>query len=207
MSNIKTVKPGHFSAESHWYPKALNATIHPMVAFFLNLSKERIVNRYCHLHPMVKSEDLYNILNYKCKYFIWSGADLINSTSAGGKRQMVVIENNSCPSGQKSMPLLDDNKEDGSYRLLVERTFVPMVKSKKGQTRIEGKLAVIYDKNFMETSGYAQVIADVFKEEVLLVEFYQNEENDHLVFENGILHIIQDGEKIPVRAAFRYVTQ
>ena len=117
------VKPGSFAGENHWYPKALNATIHPMVAFFLNLSKERIVNRYCHLRPTVKRENLHEILNYRCKYFLWGGADLINSTSAAGNRRMVVIENNSCPSGQKSMPLLDDNKEDGSYRLLVEAHF------------------------------------------------------------------------------------
>lgn len=128
---IEVIQPGTFSAEKHWYAKALNATIHPMVNFFLNLSKDRIINRYCHLHPTVKSAKLEEILNYQCKYFLWSGADLINSTSAGGKRQMVVIENNSCPSGQKSMPLLDDNQEEGAYKLLIERTFSEMLKPKK----------------------------------------------------------------------------
>ena len=100
------IEPGSFEAHNHWYPKALNATIHPMVNFFLNLEQQRIINRYCHLHPKVRPETLEEILNYQPKYFLWAGADLINVTSAGGRRQMVVIETNSCPSGQKSMPLI-----------------------------------------------------------------------------------------------------
>ncbi len=200
--------PNSFEAENHWYPKALNATIHPMVNFFLNLSKVRIIQRYCHLHPMVQKEKLEEILNYKCKYFLWGGADLINVTSATGKRQMVVIENNSCPSGQKSMPLTDDNKEDGGYRLLVERTFKPYLKPKKGVTRINGDLAVIYDKNPMEASGYANVIADVFQENVHYIPFYNDASEPMVRFENGIMHVLgADNQWYPIRAAFRYLTQ
>lgn len=201
---VKLVQPGEFRSERHWYPKALNATIHPMVNFFLNLSTERIVTRYCHLHPMVNREKLEEILAYPCKYFLWSGADLINSTSAGGRRQMVVIENNSCPSGQKSMPLLDDNKEDGSYRLLIERTFKPLLK-KGGKEK--GRLAIIYDKNFMEVSGYAAVIADVMEEEVLLVPFFDGEDRSHVKIEDELIHIKHNGSWHPLRAAFRYLTQ
>ncbi|MFK7946729.1 MAG: hypothetical protein AB8G11_03990 [Saprospiraceae bacterium] len=203
---IKMVSPNSFNGENHWYPKALNATIHPMVNFFLNLNKERIIKRYCHLHPMVNREKLEEVLAYECKYFLWCGADLINSTSANGKRQMVIIENNSSPSGQKSMPLLDDNKEDGSYRLLVERTFKPLLKSKQGRPKLKGRLAVLYDKNYMETSGYAAVIADVMDEEVLLIPFF-NEENPHIKIENNFIHVNLDGEWTPLRAVFRYVTQ
>lgn len=205
--SIKVVLPGSFNNEDHWYPKALNATIHPMVSFFLNLTKERIVSRYCHLHPMVNKEKLEEILSYKCKYFVWGGADLFNATSEDGNRQMVIIENNSSPSGQKSMPLVDDHKEDGSYRLLVERTFQPFIKSKRGNTKLDGALAVFYDKNHMETSGYAAVIADVFKEKVYLVEDYENKPNDHIKIEDGIVFIKENEEWIKIRALFRYVTQ
>ncbi len=204
---IEVVTPGSFIGENHWYPKALNATIHPMVNFFLNLDKKRIISRYCHLHPKVSKEKLEEILSYQCKYFLWCGADLINSTSAGGNRRMVVIENNSCPSGQKSMPLVDDNKEDGSYRLLIERTFKPYLKPKRGVAKIEGRLAVLYDKNYMETSGYAAIIADVFKEEVLLVPFFNEKDNDHIKLENSFLHVYLDGQWHRLRAVFRYVTQ
>ena len=127
VNKTTLVPPGSFKAEAHWYPKALNATIHPMVSFFLNLDRERIVSRYCHLNPLVDPDGLRELLAYQCKYFLWGGADLINATTAQGRRRMVIIENNSCPSGQKSMPLLEDHKEEGSYRLLVERTFKPMV--------------------------------------------------------------------------------
>jgi hypothetical protein len=159
---VQVIRPGNFQAEAHWYPKALNATIHPMVSFFMNLSPERIVSRYCHLNPKTDRVKLHELLAYECRHFLWSGADLIHATTAEGNRRMVVIENNSCPSGQKSMPLLDDHQEEGGYRRLVERTFLPYVKKRQGGVRVDGHLAVIYDKNPMETTGYAAVIADVF---------------------------------------------
>lgn len=177
-----------------------------MVNFFLNLSRERIVNRYCHLHPTVDPAHLHELLNYKCRYFQWAGADLINVTSAGGKRQMVVIENNSCPSGQKSMPLLDDHKEQGAYRLLIERTFKPMLSKKR--TVVKGDLAVIYDKNPMEASGYAEVMADVFREPIWYAPFYQQDNDPPVRFTEGVLEVRDEqGHWHPIRAAFRYVTQ
>jgi hypothetical protein len=208
IKSIETIKPGTFEAEKHWYPKALNATIHPMVNFFLNLESKRIINRYCHLHPKVDQEKLEEIMAYQAKYFLWCGADLINATSANGFRKMVIIENNSSPSGQKSMPLLDDNKEDGSYRLLVERTFKPYLKNKKGAPKVNGKLVVLFDKNFMEASGYAHIIADVMEEDCFLIPYFHGEDNSHIKTENNQLHFSDDdGNWHPIRAAFRYVTQ
>ena len=204
---IETIKPDSFSGENHWYPKALNATIHPMVNFFLNLSKERIINRYCHLNPRVDRAKLEEVLSYQCKYFLWGGADLINATSEEGDRQMVVIENNSCPSGQKSMPLLDDNKEDGAYRLLIERTFKPLLKSKKGAGSIKGRLAVVYDKNYMETSGYAAVIASIFNEEVILIPFFDRKDEKRIKVEKGIVYVYHQESWVALRGIFRYLTQ
>jgi len=201
------VRPGNFDTSNHWYPKALNATIHPMVNFFLNLDRERIVSRYCHLNPLVDRDHMEDILNYQCKYFLWSGADLFNATSADGHRRMVVIENNSSPSGQKSMPLTDDHAEDGGYRKLIEQSFLPFIKTKKGVKKIEGKLAVFYDKNYMEASGYAQVISDLTEEEVFLVPYFHGESQDHVTITDGIFHIKRDGQWIPIRAMFRYLTQ
>jgi len=206
LTTAVLVQPGEFEAHKHWYPKALNATIHPMINFFLNLDRERIITRYCHMHPQVNREKLQEILSYKAKYFVWAGADLLNVTSAGGKRQMVVIENNSCPSGQKSMPLIDDNQEQGSYRLMIERTFKPYLKNLR--SKIKGGLAVIYDKNPMETSGYAEVIADVMGEPVYYVSFYKDDEDPAVRFEDGIMYVRnEEGAFVPIRAAFRYLTQ
>ncbi len=206
MKTVRVVLPNEFEPENHWYPKALNATIHPMINFFLNLEQERIVKRYCHMHPTVNGDKLREVLNYKSKYFLWAGADLLNVTSANGKRQMVVIENNSCPSGQKSMPLVDDNKEQGSYRLMIERTFKPYLKNLRN--KIKGGLAVVYDKNPMETSGYAEVIADVMQEKVYYVEFSKDDEQPLIRFEEGVMYVLDNDQQwIPIRAAFRYLTQ
>lgn len=203
----KIVHPGEFEALNHWYPRALNATIHPMVNFFLFLGQERIISRYCHLHPTVDGDALREILNYRCKYFLWAGADLLNVTSASGKRQMVVIENNSCPSGQKSMPWVEDSQEQGSYRWLVERSFKPFAGKSKRST-ITGALAVIYDKNPMEASGYAAVIADVMKEPVYYADFHETDKDPAVRFEDGIMYVRDEKEQWqPIRAAFRYLTQ
>ena len=206
LSQVQRISPGQFEAHRHWYAKALNATIHPMINFFLNLEQERIIRRYCHMHPTVDRDKLTEVINHRCKYFLWGGADLLNVTSAGGKRQMVVIENNSCPSGQKSMPLLDDHKEQGSYRLMVERTFKPYLKNLRN--KVDGGLAVVYDKNPMEASGYAEVIADVMREEVYFVDFHHDDPDPAVIFQDNVMHIrLSDGKLQPIRAAFRYLTQ
>lgn len=198
-------RPGQFEPEEHWYAKAINATIHPMVSFFLNLDQERIIKRYCHLHPMVSPDTLRGLLKYKPRHFVWAGADLMHVTSEKGKRQMVIIENNSCPSGQKSMPLLDDNQEQGGYKLLMERTIKPLAKSRRS---ISGELAVIYDKNPMEALGYAKAMADAFQEPVHTVTFYKDDPEPAVRIEDGIVYVLgQDGAWHKIRTAFRYLTQ
>jgi len=200
------IQPGQFEPADHWYAKALNATIHPMISFFLHLSQERIIKRYCHLHPMVKPDVLRGWLQHKPKYFIWAGADLMHVTNERGKRQMVVIENNSCPSGQKSMPLLDDNKEQGGYRTLMDQTIYPLVK--KNKRGVKGGLAVIYDKNPTEALGYARAMADVFREPVHYVSYYKNETNPLVRIKEGIVYVKGEDEAWhKIRAAFRYLTQ
>ncbi|GLR20082.1 ATP-grasp domain-containing protein [Portibacter lacus] len=206
MREVKSYKPGAFEPENHWYEKALNATLHPMVGYFLNLGNDRIIERYCHLNPKVKKSALEEILATRPKYFRWAGADLINVTNENGNRNMVVIENNSCPSGQKSMPLLHDHEEHGGYKELIERTFLP---SLKGQRLIsEGKLAVLYDKNPMEASGYAATIADILDEEVFYLPFKYSDLGNTLKYKNGVLYFLNEKEEwTPIKAAFRYVTQ
>lgn len=206
MKQSTLILPDTFEPSKHWYPKALNATIHPMVAFFLNLSQERIVQRYCHLNPMVKPDDLMKWMKYQPKYFYWAGTDLIHVTSEQGKRQMVVIETNSCPSGQKSMPLLDDNLEMGGYEILMRETFKPLLKNRRLP---EGDLAVIYDKNPMEASGYVAAMASVFQEQVHFIPLYnQADEQNVRLNEAGVLEFVDEaGYWKPLRAVFRYLTQ
>ncbi len=203
---IRLIQPGDFYPEKHWYPKALNAQIHPMVAYFMNMSRDKILSRYCHLNPQVDREALKEWMAYRPKYLLHAGADLFHVTDATGNRKMVVIETNSCPSGQKSMPLLDETQEAGGYRRYIAQTFRPALKSRR--SKIEGGLAVLYDKNPMEASGYACAMAEEFGEPVYFVPFFRQDANPPVKFENHLLHIrTQEGNWVPIRAAFRYVTQ
>lgn len=199
------VPPGSFEAERHFYPRVLNAQIHPLVRFFLNLSNERVVRRYVHLNPRVDERALLSILASEPRYFRWAGSDLLHVTTAAGNRQMVVVETNSCPSGQKSMPLYDEHDEQGGYRSNLMRSFLPRLKGKRLPA---GELAVIYDKNLMEASGYAAAMADLLSEPVHLVEFPDAAANPRARFDDGTL-MIRDAKDQwrPIRCAFRYVTQ
>jgi hypothetical protein len=205
VCEIKKVLPGNFHPEDHWYPKALNAIMHPMVRYFLEMGPERIIHRYCHLHPGVKEKHLEKIFSYMPHHFLWSGADLINVCTADGKRNMLLIENNSCPSGQKSMPLLNEMDEMGGYRYLLEKAFKPYIES---LDLPEGKLGVIYDKNHMEATGYAAAMAEIFNEEVYLIKYLKDEDNEQVRVTDGVLEFKEEGRDWqPLRAAFRYVTQ
>jgi hypothetical protein len=205
VSEIKTISPGSFRPEEHWYPKALNAIIHPMVGYFLGMDADRIVHRYCHLHPKVKEKELLKIFNYRPNHFLWSGADLINVCTADGRRNMLLIENNSCPSGQKSMPLLNELDEMGGYRYLLENAFKPYIES---LALPEGKLAVVYDKNHMEATGYAAAMAEIFNEEVYLIKYLKDENNEQVKITDGVMEFKAEGQDWqPLRAVFRYVTQ
>ena len=102
---------------------------------------------------------------------------------------MIVIETNSCPSGQKSMPALsetDEHNEHGGYRMVIESAFKDQLS--KADPSLGG-LAVLYDKNEMESSGYAAVLADVSKEHVWLVEWYDNDPLPNVKWEDGVMHV------------------
>ena len=110
------VTPGSFEPEDHYYPRVLNAQIHPLVRFFFGLSNERIAARYCHLHPLVKVEAVMEALSHRTRWFRWGGADLFHAAAGSGVRKMYVIETNSCPSGQKSTPRLEEPISESSPR-------------------------------------------------------------------------------------------
>lgn len=111
------------------------------------------------------SEYLREVLQYRPQHFRWAGCDTFTVTNRDGKRQVVVIETNSCPSGQKSMPLVNDTNEMGGYRTLLESTFRELLETAPE----DGILAVVYDKNFMEASGYASTLAELTGEKVRLL--------------------------------------
>jgi hypothetical protein len=202
--NIEIIEPDNFESENHFYPKALNSQLHSMISHFFNLDQKRIIERYSHLNPQVDKSVLKSVLNYQCKHFHWGGSDLFYVTTEKGNRKMVVLETNSCPSGQKSMPPRSDSDEYRGYKYLIENSFLPALKRKRLP---KGMLAVIYDKNYLEVSGYAATIADLTGEKVYLIPHF-NDEQQYISFENGVMMLaLADQKKIPIRAAFRYVTQ
>ncbi len=208
MRKTEIIEPESFEQENHFYPKALNAQLHAMVSYFFNLDQNRLMKRYIHLNPQVDPEALKSVLTYQSKHFHWGGADLFYVTTETGNRKMVVLETNSCPSGQKSMPARTDADEYRGYRYLLENSFLPAMKKKRLP---KGALAVIYDKNYMETSGYASTLADLTGERIFLVPQFNIEdtvEEQKVTFEKGVMFVKdEEGFKHPIRAAFRYVTQ
>jgi hypothetical protein len=199
------VPPGSFEPDKHYYPRVLNAEMHSMVRVFLGLGNERIVQRYAHLNPRVDADALRALLAARPRFFPWAGCDLIHVTTEAGFRHMVVIETNSCPSGQKSLPIYDDQREQGGYHTLISETFLPWI---AGRRLPPGGLAVLYDKNLMEASGYAATLADLSGETVHLTPCYAGADPSPVRFDDGHLHVRDpDGQWAPIRAAFRYVTQ
>ena len=203
---IRSYSPDEFEAEKHFYPRALNAVLHPLARYFMSLSNNRIAERYHHLHPEIKKPAIYEILNYQSTYFYWGGADLIMTANETGERKLALIETNSCASGQKSMPQGNLEQEGAGYRQIIEHAFLPRLKGRRVST---GGLAVLFDKNEMEASGYAAYLAELCNEPVHLVG-YCNQENDPRVrvTDEGWVEIQNEqNEWITIRAAFRYMTQ
>ena len=202
---VSLVEPGTFEFQRHYYPKVHNAHLHPVVRHFLSLGNDRICQRYCHLHPVVDPVVVREVLSSTPQRFRWGGADLFPVTTERGQRRIVVIETNSCPSGQKSMPFDEELQHHSSYRQLIERAFLSMLRARRTP---QGRLAVIFDKNPMEASGYAATIADVTQEPVLLAPSYADDTEAHVrLGQEGVLEVFHDGVWHPLRAAFRYLTQ
>ncbi|CAM6093861.1 unnamed protein product [Calypogeia fissa] len=231
--HMEVVEPGTFEPTEHFYPRVLNAQIHPLVRSFLCLGNDRITKRYCHLHPEANPVAVDQVLKYSTRYFQWGGTDLFSTTTNRGQKRFVVVETNSCPSGQKSMPLANEDMEHAGYRSLLERSIMPALRVGRfnGQVLPEGRLAVLYDKNKMEASGYAAALADLAGEPVYLTPCYADDPEPHMrCRDDGVLEICVSralcksssrnvngdvafsclkGKEVwePVRAALRYVTQ
>lgn len=215
----RVVNVGEFDQANHFYERVLNAHMHPMVSYFFSLNQTQIINRYCHLHPATNKDALSNLLSKDICKLRWAGADLFNVTTEDGKRSIVVIETNTCPSGQKSMPPTDEHNDYGGYEVHVRSVVEPNVPSR---AEIDGCLCVLFDKNPMEATGYAATMADVLEEEVFLVEAHVGADWQPFRFDaDGLMEIYSDpasdgtvlhaetetGQWIPVRFCMRYVTQ
>lgn len=69
-------------------------------------------------------------------------------TETQGKRQVTVIETNSCPAGQKSCPLVDDKQPMNGYLQVIQKGFVPKMQKHLEERNSKGR----------DTSGVLAVI-------------------------------------------------
>jgi hypothetical protein len=198
----RVVLPGSYVAQNHFYPRVPNAHLHPLVRSFLHLGNDRIADRYVHLHPNARPEAVRAALATRTRYLQWAGCDLFLTATDRGERGFVVVETNSSPSGQKSMPLVDEEADCGGYTTLLERTFLPALANKRLP---KGDLGVLWDKNWMEASAYAAVLADLTQEPVRLVRV--TPKNANVRVREGVVEVRQDEAWHALRAVFRYVTQ
>lgn len=109
------------------------------------------------------------------------------------------------------MPRIDENNEFGSYKRLLSSLFEAVSQSDKSQG---GDLAVVYDKNMMEASGYASILSGMSKERVWLVEYLVDNEDDkencskNVKWCNGYMYVRDKYDQWhKIRACLRYVTQ
>jgi len=171
------VAPGSYDATAAHYPRVCNAAQHPTVAQFMALPRAALVARYCALHPEVREAELAAVLRRAPAHFRWAGCDLFVVSGGPAGRRTVVVETNSCPSGQKSLPFADGDELNG-YGRLMRCAFKPLLQPQPqaqdggGGGGGGGVLAVIYDKNNMEASGYAAALAELTGETVYLAEHF-----------------------------------
>lgn len=76
------------------------------------------LRRYCKTHPRVTAADVLAVLSYQLQHFRWAGCDVFTAVDIDGNRKSVVVETNSCASGQKSTPWLRDDDEQNGYKRL-----------------------------------------------------------------------------------------
>ena len=70
---VEIIEPDGFDPVSHFYPRVLNAQIHPLVRFFMSLDNARLAERYCHLHPEVKPDSVHEALAHRTRFMRWGG--------------------------------------------------------------------------------------------------------------------------------------
>jgi hypothetical protein len=204
---VHIIQPGSYSAAESHYPRVVNAQLHPTVTQFFSLTRGQMVARYCQLHPEVSPGHLLAILRCSPRHFKWAGCDLF---VCGPTRRTLVVETNSCPSGQKSLPFRDGDELNG-YGRLIRSAFASLLPAAGSRGKEEGVYAVLYDKNEMEARGYAGALAEVTGEPVYLAEWFLTDPDPPLKWDAGArLHVrsaAAGGAWLPVKAALRYVTQ
>jgi hypothetical protein len=203
--HAERILPGGFVGEKHFYAGILNAKIHPLVASFLQRSSKDLAGHYARLCPAADERAVNEIFSYAPSHFHWAGADLLLASDASGTRRMILLETNSCPSGQKSMPPREEDGPLCGYGTLLSKTFLRLIAD---TPPADGVLAVLHDKNPMENLGYAAALAELTGEAVYSAKWMEGAADPCVRVSSDRRLEVRDADLAwrPVRAALRYVT-
>ncbi|CAG8489016.1 22412_t:CDS:2, partial [Racocetra persica] len=154
---------------------------------------DRIITRYKNLNPQIDAKILRNCLEYEPKFFTWGASDFFNVIDSNGKRQMIVVESDSSPAGQVTMPSLGINKRHNGYKFITQTAFKQAL---KGTDPSIGELAILYDVTSDETeaTGFAAAISEETKEHVWIVMLYDIAKYELLKWENKVMYIKDQDE-------------
>jgi hypothetical protein len=119
LSNVAIQEPGSFLAKRHFYPEVLGAKVHPELVRLFRKSSRELIDRHIEKNPAVNRHVPAGLLSYRPHHLLWAGCDLFSVTDGQGRRRMLLIETNSCPSGQKSLPLTDGGVYVADIRFMI----------------------------------------------------------------------------------------
>lgn len=61
---MELIQPDHvIIPKDHFYPSALNATLHPTVKKMINMNNVKLAKRYCQRHPDADCNTLSKLMN------------------------------------------------------------------------------------------------------------------------------------------------
>ena len=197
IKKYEIIKPTTINPIELGYEESYNKQIDPTVKQLMDMSQMQIAHNYSSRHN-VEYDQVLKLLQSKVQYMPWSGSDILNVQDLQGKKHKVILETNSCPSGAKDLPSADFTTiNDSAYAKILQATLLPKIKDEKSD------LAVIWDKNKVETRNYAQVLANLTQRDVHYVPLFNQTDMQDLNFNPHTLGF--NDEKIA--GAFRYVTQ
>jgi hypothetical protein len=198
---IRTLEPGQFNPRRHFYTGALAALPDAGLEALLATPPAELAQLYCDAFPEADRALLSQILEYRPRFLQWAGSDLFLVRNPDGRRDVALLEMNSCPSGQKYMPGAALQPGGSGYDILIDEVLAPAI-----PTALDGVLAVLYDKNGIEASGYAAALADRMCEPVHLVPLHHAEADRFFRAGEGGIDIRTASGWRPVRGAWRYLT-
>jgi hypothetical protein len=200
LAHARLFNRGDVDPAEGYYPFIRQARAHPVVDEFFTCSQAELIERFCSLHPAASREALRSLLATRCSHFFWAGCDFFPVSDLPGGARMLLLESNSCPAGQKSMPSLRGDSLWRGYQRLhdvllglwTEATNLP--------------LAVLYDKNEQEARAYAASFADTTGRPALAVDTSAGAASEVLRIVDRKLQVLGPHGWTPVIAALRYIT-